>query len=352
MVNPDAEKSIDICGKVYALHALDNSIRKVCSSGGAFYLLAKRWIDNGGIVYGAAFKDGMIAHQRAADINELLPLLGSKYAQSNLTEALNQIKKDVALNNQILFSGLPCQIAAIKKLYSNYDKILFVDILCYGAPDFAYFKSYIKEKEIEYGGKCIDIHFREKSKGWKRYSMKVEFDNGKVYLAPKDKDCYLNAFNRRWILKPSCYNCKFTGIQRMGDITLGDFWGFKESFAPGKIKDDNKGISFVMVNTPRGEMLFEEIKTFVKVESRSINELHNQFSLFPPEMKRSPESVAFESYFKGEDEAGVGFSYAFEKCSIEFPQKIVNESIKKKVIKKLYSFYLVRYLRSKISHAK
>lgn len=54
-----------------------------------------------------------------------------------------------------------------------------------------------------------------------------------------------------------CFHCPFTTTQRQGDISLGDFWGIGRLYPD---LDDDKGISMVLVNTPKGEEMFGKIK--------------------------------------------------------------------------------------------
>ena len=55
----------------------------------------------------------------------------------------------------------------------------------------------------------------------------------------------------------SCYNCKFTKIPREGDITLADYWGVNEFFPN---IDVSKGVSLVLLNTPRAHNIWEMVK--------------------------------------------------------------------------------------------
>lgn len=52
----------------------------------------------------------------------------------------------------------------------------------------------------------------------------------------------------------------FAKIPRISDITLGDFWG-----VPKEI-DDPKGVSVVILNTPKGKNLFEKISNIEKIK--------------------------------------------------------------------------------------
>lgn len=67
----------------------------------------------------------------------------------------------------------------------------------------------------------------------------------------------MQAFLRNACLRDSCYSCSFKSKNRQTDITLADFWGV-EDIVPEF--NDNKGTSLLIVNTKKGEKLFENIK--------------------------------------------------------------------------------------------
>jgi len=57
-------------------------------------------------------------------------------------------------------------------------------------------------------------------------------------------------------LRPSCYDCRFTSVNRQGDITLGDFWGIGRKYPE---RDDDKGISLIILNSEKGKIAYREI---------------------------------------------------------------------------------------------
>ena len=52
---------------------------------------------------------------------------------------------------------------------------------------------------------------------------------------------------RALFLRPSCYRCPYASMTRVGDLTLGDFWGLRPDELPDQ---QEKGISLLLVNTP------------------------------------------------------------------------------------------------------
>lgn len=71
-----------------------------------------------------------------------------------------------------------------------------------------------------------------------------------------NKDKFLQLFLKNYSLRPSCYDCKFSKIPRVADISLGDFWGVE-----GEYKEfcDDKGTSLILINNEKGRDLFNNI---------------------------------------------------------------------------------------------
>ena len=90
----------------------NSTVQKRSSSGGVFTLLAEYVLENGGVVYGAAFdEEYMVRHIGVERIHELGKLQGSKYVQSQMGSIYLEVKekflnkkadleKEVALRNQ------------------------------------------------------------------------------------------------------------------------------------------------------------------------------------------------------------------------------------------------------------
>ncbi|QCD41029.1 4Fe-4S dicluster domain-containing protein [Duncaniella dubosii] len=89
--------------------------RLTSTSGGIFYVLGRKWIENGGIVYGVDFDDHLnVVHTRVNNIAGLQRLRGSKYVQSDITGILQQVKDDLKNGLKVLFSGTPCQVGGLR----------------------------------------------------------------------------------------------------------------------------------------------------------------------------------------------------------------------------------------------
>lgn len=236
----------------------DESTRSTSSSGGTFFELARSVISRGGVVYGCALDSELVArHIRVDTIDGLSALKGSKYVQSDVGTTYREVKELLQEGREVLYSGTPCQIAGLKNyLGKEYDGLLLVDVLCHGVPSPGVFEDYLKYLEDKFGSKPVSVNFRNKEKSWKRLYFEVIFENGKRYFTFCGYDRYMSMFLNNISLRPSCYDCRFTTVNRQGDITLGDFWGIGRKYPE---RDDDKGISLIIVNSEKGKKAYEDI---------------------------------------------------------------------------------------------
>ena len=247
--------------KCLAAKTKDSSLLAKCSSGGCFGVLADTVIKDGGIVYGCALDSSYsCSHKKAETDDELQPLLGSKYLQSRCDEAFRSVKDSLATLRTVLFSGTPCQVAGLKNYLSGeYDNLICIDIACHGVPSNADFMQMIKHLERKHHGKLTRIKFRDKTKsGWKHALTYTIENNGRerTYKASPWKIPYYYFFLHSKNIRSSCYSCPYIGTERVGDITLADFWG-SETIIP--LSDIKGGISAVLCNTEKGAALLTKV---------------------------------------------------------------------------------------------
>lgn len=253
----------------YMTWSKDKNTVKESSSGGVFVEIAKSILKKGGVIIGCEMNNNEIKHIVVENENDLKKIVGSKYVQSDITKILKIIKKYVNENKIILFSGCPCQVAAIKNLFPMYKNLFTIDLICHGVPAWSFFKKYISEIEEKENSKIIRYIFRKKNKEWRKYRVEYEFENGKVVNKLAMKDPYMACFLNYAIYREACYNCKYSNITRIGDITLGDYSGVSTVEAPKEaIKN---GISSCIINNEKGRMLFEDIKEYICYEKKDID---------------------------------------------------------------------------------
>ena len=240
--------------KVYAGFSNDDSIRAESSSGGIFSEIARMIIENDGIVYGAAWgKDLKVYHTSASSMDELKLLRSSKYIQSNIGYSYREAANSLKSGKKVLFTGVPCQIAALKKMIPDNENLILVDVLCHGVPSYKVFEKYIQSKAGN--EKVVLFTFRDKSKGWSKYSTRIVLQSGREYNCITKEDPFFHGFICDLYLNKSCYNCRFSRLPRVGDVTIGDFWRISEDLF------DERGVSVILVNNDKGERVINNLKT-------------------------------------------------------------------------------------------
>ena len=137
---------------------------------------------------------------------------GSKYVQSYIGKSYKDIKMKLEEGSPVLFSGTPCQCAGLKSyLGRDWEDLLCVDFICHGVPSPAVWRDYVKL--LSGGGKPKNVSFRDKSTGWKSYSLKLDTPNGMV-SERGDKSRFLRGFIMDLYLRKSCYSCPYKGGDR------------------------------------------------------------------------------------------------------------------------------------------
>ena len=102
------------------------------------------------------------------------------------------------------------------------------------------------------------VHFKNKDFGWNRFSTKLSFYSDETYHKDRYNDEYMVGYLKHNLyIRPSCHECKFKSMPRVADITLGDFWGIAKK---DPSLDNDKGTSVVLVNSKKGENLFNAVK--------------------------------------------------------------------------------------------
>lgn len=287
-----------ITHRVFACTNSSKLVRFDSSSGGVFTELATFVLQKKGYVFGATFtSECVVAHIEIDSENDLGKLRKSKYVQSDVGQCLKKAKGRLEAGQYVLFSGLPCQIAGLYSyLGKDYDRLYTVDILCKGAPSPGVFAEFISETEKRYGCKVQDINFREKKYGWgNRAMMALNFTNGKQSVLPLTLSSFGSGFSTDLFLRPSCYNCKYKNKDRIGDITLGDFWGIGKDLSFDNLKKE--GVSFVMLNSKKGKELFDSVKSDLLVDERSFNEASkNNSALNMRNIKKRTRTLFFLAY--------------------------------------------------------
>ena len=64
-------------------------------------------------------------------------------------------------------------------------------------------------------------------------------------------------------MRRSCFKCRFTSPERVGDITLADFWQYRaKKFSS---RGSEQGVSLVLLNSEKGYKNFETIEDKINI---------------------------------------------------------------------------------------
>lgn len=276
----------------YAAYNQDEKIRLDSSSGGVFTLIAEDIINRGGVVFGACFNEKFhVIHDYVETIADLSKFRGSKYVQSKIGDTYKKAKEFLDGGRSVLFTGTPCQIGGLKAyLKTDYDNLICQDIICHGVPSPKVWHQYVKFREKRAGSPARRIALRYKNEGWKRYSVLFLFNNETEYHQTLDRDLMMSAFLRNACLRPSCYDCNFKTMNHASDITLADFWGV-QSILPNM--DDDKGTSLFIIQSSKGQEIFDGIKDKMIYQETDINEAVKYNSSMIKSAPLNPKRVGF-----------------------------------------------------------
>lgn len=250
----------------------EDSIRMDSSSGGVFGLASDYILSCGGYVVGAVFDDKWtVKHIVTNDAEKIKQMRHSKYVQSIMGDTYARVKELLQKGNTVLFTGTPCQVAGLKLYLGEISKnLVTLDIICHGTPSPKLWEMYLKENfnvtEIE------NICFRNKfHRNGMPDSITFKLRDGKELFSEYFDNSYSKLFLENYSERRSCFNCKFAEFPRVGDCSIGDFWGAKTTQT---VMDSSKGISIILINSPKGEHLWQKIKNrFVNIEPYSNNVL-------------------------------------------------------------------------------
>lgn len=238
----------------------DKIILEKSSSGGVFAGIAKFFLADSGYVFGCRFSENLEAeHVGINSLDLLKDLQGSKYVASNTKETYAQVKAILKDGKRVLYSGTPCQIAGLYAfLGKDFENLYTIDLICHGTPSQKLFSKYIAWLGKHYHDKIIYYGFRDKDVGgWSCGGKFKTKTKTKTKTNEAVCDPYYASFLRGETYRESCYSCRFANMNRVGDLSIGDFWGIEKRFPQFVSKD---GVSICLINSQKGKILFEQIK--------------------------------------------------------------------------------------------
>ena len=259
--------------KVYAIRNKHHDILSNSQSGAAFYTFSEVCLREGYVIYGAVLDEAYrVIHLRGTSSEERDRMLNSKYVQSDIQGIYKAVKNDLRNGEHVLFSGTPCQVAGLKAFLGQrwHKNLITIDLVCHAVPSPKVWKSYVEWIEKKYGSKVESCRFRDKQFGWNTHFETFQLANG-TFLK---RSTFRDLFYAHYMVRESCSNCPFTNLKRVGDVSIGDFWGW---FSISTEFNDNKGVSLLLVNSDTGKALLDRCKAELEiVESDTVKCLQPQ----------------------------------------------------------------------------
>ncbi len=195
----------------------------------------------------------------------------SKYVQSDTRGIYSRVREECA-SRRVLFSGTPCQCAALLCYLGSRPENLFVcDMICHGIPSPLVWEEYKNLLEEERGGRLAQVWFRSKRRPWGRensnggFACRIEGSDEIL----EDSRFYDLFIRERVIARPSYSVCPFTDVRRISDMTIADCFGIGK-YAPEC--NDPRGVSLIITNTQKGAEMLEAIAPAMKLCERPMEE--------------------------------------------------------------------------------
>lgn len=311
----------------YAIWTKNDEDRINCASGGISTGIARFFIRNHGVVFGAAFDDNLnLEIEMAQTEEELIKFRGSKYTQCSTGYSYRQVKEQLALGKEVLYVGTPCQIAGLYAFLQKPQVNLYtIDIICHGTPPLKYLKQYCEKKFPE--NNISNVTFR----GENNYQFCAYEGNKLIYKKPSYLDSYFHAFLNGLTFRENCYSCKYAARERCSDLTIGDFWGIDKE----KMDNQYEGrISVLLQNSDKGKALIDKVKDEFVIEKGDIEEaIKGNHQLQKPSLKHKERKrflkiyekenvhIALESFLKKEH-------FIWKLDRFKRPDKLIRKLIK------------------------
>lgn len=248
--------------KAYAAWSNDKEERRTSASGGIAIEMYKYAISNGWLVVGAVQnKDFSVSHKMVSTYEELAAFKNSKYVFSDAYAVFSEIKSALNFkdNKKVLFIGLPCQVAALRKLFRDNENLLLVEVVCHGTTPVSYLKQHIDMLSSKYGKTAMRMSFRDPDAYTYTFTFTLYDAAGTRFYAgrTKDGDLYQYGYHRMVSYRENCYHCPFARAERLSDLTLSDYKGLGKMGAP--VSFGEKEVSCILVHTPKGQMLVDSL---------------------------------------------------------------------------------------------
>jgi acetyltransferase-like isoleucine patch superfamily enzyme/coenzyme F420-reducing hydrogenase beta subunit len=311
---------------VYASYSKNHEVRADSTSGGIFSELAFKMFDQDGYVGGAVYNDdNSVSHILTNDRNKLDEIRSSKYTYSLTDELFPEVKKQLKAGNKVLVCGAPCQISGLYTfLKKDYENLITCDFICKSVNSTKVFQKYIEWLENKYQSKAKKIKAKDKTTGWHRFSMRVDFENGKSYVADRYNDPFFVGYLQTELFTmEACFSCEFRGFPRPADITLADFWGIENV---DKSMDQDLGTSLIMINSDKGREYYESLGDVIVSKEFTLKDAEPGNPAIYYDTKKNVDWEVREKFYKDLDK------YPFDVVANKyFPMPTLKRKIQNKL---------------------
>ena len=284
--------------EAYACWNLDEAVLAESASGGMFSLFADYILEQGGVVFGAAFDEDLRVRHIAIDAREeLVQARGAKYSQSDTGNNYCEVKELLGQDRDVLFTGTPCQVAGLYGfLGGDHERLLTCDLVCHGVGSPLVFSAYLEHMREKHGSALTDVNYRSKRLGWGQGRGAIRFNDGQTLNFETRADPFYFGYVSSLYLRPSCYSCPYATTPRYGDITLGEFWGLGKQ---GAFRHSKKqGVSVALTNSARGAQVFADRMERTFCEARALAEAEAGNPMLCRPSRRPPQREAFFADFQ------------------------------------------------------
>ena len=259
----------------YIAKSKNDKLRYHSTSGGIFSEFAQKVLKDNGAIVGAKYdnKRKEVRHTLITDIESLDTIRRSKYVQSDILEVIEPLQRYIESGKKVLFCGTPCQAASIQKILGFKENLIILDFACLGVASPKAFKYWIEELETCRDSKVKEIWFKYKDRGWHNSPLatKIEYENGDSEILRGKNNIYMKGYVEEYLFnRPCCDECKYKGERKKSDITIGDFWGLDPNI------DDDKGTSFIIVNTEKGKEFLQKMDCNLEIERCNYADIFNE----------------------------------------------------------------------------
>lgn len=319
--------------EIYASWSLDEDIRKNAASGGTITSIYINAINNNYVCYGVELNENFEAKFKRIDsVKDLNKIRNSKYLYSDMDDIYISIKKELNKNKNVLFVGMPCQVAGLLLfLRKKYNNLVTIDIVCHGMSPSRYFKEHIEYIKEKYNVKNIkNIMFRNNN----IFDMTIITLSNKKIILKEKIDSYLVGYYNGVTYRQACYSCKFARRERVADLTVCDYWNLKEY----KREIREKGITGLLINTNKGKSFIQNNRNGIFLELKD-NEygMENNMAMNKPYQEncyRKKFIKNLQKYGNFESAINKTIKYKIIKNKIIYSDTIlkIKEKIKKIII--------------------